>query len=188
MQVSMRHPAVLGLGAMRLAGGIGTTWSAGTYPTGPICLAAKVPKGGSAGALARMLSGRLAPALGQPMVVKTSLAAKSVDERMSYAKTPSGKLNCASSRFGARQHLAGDLPKSAAGSMRSVCHAKGSCGGDRCHRRRVEMTISGLIFNVPRIRSRSVGALSATCARRSSTIPDVPTVAEVGPPGNKPNV
>lgn len=116
------------------------------------------------------------------LVVNPSLPVNSVTELIDYAKENPGSLNFGSSGVGGTIHLSGELFKSMAGVEMLHIPYKGSAPA-------VQDLISGqieLVFDssvVPHVRSGSLRALGVTSAKRSSALPDVPTIAEAGLPG-----
>ena len=115
------------------------------------------------------------------LVVHPSLPAKSVKELIALAKAKPRGLNYASSGTGTPYHLAGELFKSMAGV--DIVHVpyKGSSeartgvmGGQ------VEMMFDAITTMTPIIRSGRVRALGTTGLKRSTVLPEVPTVSEAG--------
>lgn len=116
------------------------------------------------------------------LVVHPSLPVKTVAELISYAKAHPGELNFGSSGVGGTIHLSGELFKSMAGVKMTHIAYKGSApavtdllGG------RTQLMFDSSV--VPHIKSGKLRALGVTSARRSSALPDVPTIAEAGLPG-----
>ena len=115
------------------------------------------------------------------LVVHPSLPVKSVKELIALAKAKPRGLNYASSGTGTPYHLAGELFKSMAGV--DIVHVpyKGSSeartgvmGGQ------VEMMFDAITTMTPIIRSGRVKALGTTGLKRSTVLPEVPTVSEAG--------
>jgi tripartite-type tricarboxylate transporter receptor subunit TctC len=118
------------------------------------------------------------------LVVNPALPVTSLAELIALAKTKPGKLNFASSGYGAAAHLAGELFKRQAGI--DIVHVayKGAApalqdviGGH------VEMMFATAASVVGHIRDGLVRPLAVTTLRRSALLPDVPAVAELGFPG-----
>jgi tripartite-type tricarboxylate transporter receptor subunit TctC len=118
------------------------------------------------------------------LVVHPSLPVRSVNDLITIAKSRPRGLNYASSGTGTPYHLAGELFNSMAGV--SVVHVpyKGSSeartgvmGGQ------VEMMFDAITTMTPMIAAGRVRALGTTGTRRSTVLPNVPTVAEAGVPG-----
>jgi tripartite-type tricarboxylate transporter receptor subunit TctC len=118
------------------------------------------------------------------LAVHPSLPAKSVRDLIAIAKARPGQLNYATSGAGSSHHLSGELLKSMAGI--NIVHVpyKGTgpaiidaVGGH------VEVIFSGIAAILPQVKSAKLRALGITAARRSSILPDLPTIAEAGLPG-----
>lgn len=112
------------------------------------------------------------------------LPAKTVKELIAYAKANPGKLNYASSGTGSGNHLMGEMLKAAAGI--DIVHVPYNGGGPglvALLARDVELLITPPPTVIPQAKAGRVRLLAVSSARRSSAIPDVPTVAESGFPG-----
>ncbi|SEB25863.1 tripartite tricarboxylate transporter substrate binding protein [Variovorax sp. YR216] len=109
---------------------------------------------------------------------------KSVKEVMAHARSEPGKLTYASAGNGTSIHLAGEVFSSMAGLQLLHIPYKGSgpavtdmLGGQ------VDLMFDSITSARPHIQSGKLRALGVTSARRSSALPDVPTIAEAGVPG-----
>ena len=118
------------------------------------------------------------------LVVNQHLPMKSVADLIAYAKANPGKLNYASTGSGTSTHLEGELLKSMANIFMVHIPYKGSgpaltdvVGGQ------VGVMIDALGSSGPFIKSGKLRALAVTTAKRSPSIPELPTVAESGLPG-----
>jgi tripartite-type tricarboxylate transporter receptor subunit TctC len=116
------------------------------------------------------------------MTVTKNLPAKSVQDFISYGKANPGKLNFCSGGAGTSVHLSGELFKSMTGINMVHVPYKGSapCLID------IIAAQNHVIFdNMPGvigyIRNGDVRAIAVTTAKRSTQLPDVPTVAETVP-------
>src|SRR5262245_12332122 len=118
------------------------------------------------------------------LVVHPSVPAKSVTELIALAKSKPGALTYASSGPGSNKHLGGELFKLMSGT--DILHVayKGSTqarndiiGGH------VQMMFDEVPSVAPNVLAGQVRALGVTGAKRSSALPDVPTVSEAGVPG-----
>ena len=118
------------------------------------------------------------------LVVHPSLPVKSVKELIALAKAHPGQLNYASGGIGSAQHLPMEMLRVAAGI--NVVHVpyKGLgpaysdvLGGQ------VPMMFSGVSNVVPYRKTGRLRVLAIGSPKRSSALPDVPTVAESGVPG-----
>jgi tripartite-type tricarboxylate transporter receptor subunit TctC len=118
------------------------------------------------------------------MVVHPSVQAKNLKEFIALAKKEPGKLNYGSSGPATPYHMAGELfkamsgtdivhiPHKASGEMRSAV-----IGGH------VQMVFDAITTMATNVKAGQVRALATSAAKRSSVLPDVPTVAEAGVPG-----
>jgi tripartite-type tricarboxylate transporter receptor subunit TctC len=109
---------------------------------------------------------------------------KSVRDVVAHAKATPGKLTYASAGNGTSIHLAGEMFASLAGVDMLHVPYKGSgpaitdmLGGQ------VDMMFDSITSAGPHIKAGKLRALGVTTAKRSSTLPDVPTIAEAGVPG-----
>jgi tripartite-type tricarboxylate transporter receptor subunit TctC len=119
------------------------------------------------------------------LVVNTSkVQARNITDLIKEAKSKSGKLSYASAGNGTSIHLAGELFGSMTGT--DILHVpyKGSgpamndlLGGQ------VDMMWDSISSASPQVRAGKLAALAVTTKARSSTMPNVPTVAESGVSG-----
>ena len=118
------------------------------------------------------------------MVVHPSVPAKTLKELIALAKSEPGKLNYASSGTGTPYHMAGELFKSM--SRTDIQHVpyRGSSGArNDVLGGQVQMMFDAITTMAPNVKAGQVRALATTGAKRSTVLPDVPTVAEAGVPG-----
>jgi tripartite-type tricarboxylate transporter receptor subunit TctC len=116
------------------------------------------------------------------LVVHPSLPVHNVKELIAYAKSNPNQLNFGSSGAGGTIHLSGELFKTMAGVQMTHVPYKGSApavtdllGGH------IQLTFDSSV--VPYIKTGKLRALGVTSAKRSSALPDIPTIAEAGLPG-----
>jgi tripartite-type tricarboxylate transporter receptor subunit TctC len=118
------------------------------------------------------------------LVVHPSVPAHSVPELIAYAKTQPGKLNYASSGAGAAAHLAGELFKTMTGVQMVHVPYKGAQPAltdviaGQC-----QLMFATSASVIPYIKAGRLRALAVTTAKRSASVPDLPTLAESGVPG-----
>ena len=118
------------------------------------------------------------------MVVHTGVSAKTLDEFVALAKLRPGQINYASSGVGGAGHLAGELFKERAGiNMVHVPYKGGGPAMTDLLAGRIDMYIGVPSTVAPHVDAGKLRALATTGAKRSSTMPGVPTVAELGYPG-----
>jgi len=115
------------------------------------------------------------------LVVNADLPAKTVRELIALAKAKPGDLSYASSGIGGLQHLNAEMFKQMAGIDLVHVPYKGTAqllpdliSG------RIPMAIDSLPAHLPHIRSGKTRALAVASRTRSSTLPEVPTMAEAG--------
>ncbi len=116
------------------------------------------------------------------VMVHPSLPVNSIKELIDYAKANPKKLSFGSSGNGGPQHLGGELFNSMAGVEILHVPYKGSgpatadlLGGH------VQVAFGDLLAALNHIKDGRLRALAVTSARRSSFLPDIPTVAETLP-------
>ncbi len=118
------------------------------------------------------------------LVVNPSVPAKSVKELIAYAKANPGKLTYGSAGMGTAHHLIGEQFNLQAGV--DILHVpyKGSApavadlvGGQ------VLVMYDTVASALPHIKAGKLRALAVATAKRSSALPDVPTIAEAALPG-----
>ena len=118
------------------------------------------------------------------LVVHPAVAAKSAKELVALAKSKQGAMNFASGGNGSSPHLAGELFNIVAGTRITHVPYKGSgpgvtdlLGGH------VQMMFAGPLALEQHIKSGRLRPLAIADPRRSTILPDVPTMAEAGFPG-----
>lgn len=118
------------------------------------------------------------------LALHPKVPARSVKELVALAKTANPPLAFASAGNATSQHLSGEAFKIAAGIDMLHVPYKGSApaltdlvGGQ------VQLMFDSLPSSMPFIKSGAIRPLAVTTARRSSALPEVPTVAESGYPG-----
>jgi len=118
------------------------------------------------------------------IVVHPSVPAKTLQEFVALAKSQPGKLNYASSGVGTPYHMAGELFKSMAGiNIQHVPYRNSGDARTGVIGGQVQMMIDAVTAMAPNVRANQVRALATTGLKRSSVLPDVPTVIEAGVPG-----
>jgi tripartite-type tricarboxylate transporter receptor subunit TctC len=118
------------------------------------------------------------------LVVHPSVKANTLQEFIALAKANPGKLNYASSGPGTPYHMAGELFKSMAGVDIVHIPYKGSSGARTdILGGQVQMMFDAITTMAENARAGQVRALGTTGAKRSTVLPDVPTIAEADVPG-----
>jgi tripartite-type tricarboxylate transporter receptor subunit TctC len=118
------------------------------------------------------------------LIVSPTLPVKSVKELIAYGKANPGKLSFASSGNGGAPHFSGELFKSMAGLDMTHIPYKGStlAHPDLISGRTSLMFDTVAAANV-QIKADRLRALAVTTTKRSSVLPDVPTMQEAGVAG-----
>lgn len=118
------------------------------------------------------------------LCVHPSLPVRNVKDLIALAKSKPGQISYASAGVAANSHLSGELFKVLAGIDLIHVPYKGSApamtalvGGE------IVMGFSNAIATIPHVRSGRLKMLGVTTSKRSTLLPDVPTIAEAGVPG-----
>jgi tripartite-type tricarboxylate transporter receptor subunit TctC len=116
------------------------------------------------------------------MVVHPSVPAKTVREFIDYAKQNPGKINYASAGPGSTNHLCGALFEKMAGvQMVHVPYRGGAPAVADTVAGRAQVFFTAGTQSLPHVNAGELRLLAITEGRRSSLLPDVPTVAETLP-------
>lgn len=118
------------------------------------------------------------------MVVHPSVEAKTLKEFLDLARKQPGKLSYASSGPGTPYHMAGELFKAMSGT--DILHVPHKNSGDARNSvlgGHVHMMLDAVTAMAGNVASGKLRALGTTGQKRSSVLPDVPTVSEAGVPG-----
>lgn len=116
------------------------------------------------------------------LAVNNDVPAKTMQELVAYARKMPGKLSYASPGAGTPQHIAGELLKGLAGLDIAHVPYKGAVYTDVIGGR-VTMTIQNTGAILPVVRDGRLRGVAVTSLKRSSNIPELPTIAESGYPG-----
>jgi len=115
------------------------------------------------------------------LAVSNDVPARSVSELIALAKARPGKLTFASGGNGSTQRLAGELFKTMAGiDIVHVPYKGAAAAVPDLVSGRVTMFFGTVSVLLPLVRDGKLRGLAVTSARRSSAIPDLPTIAELG--------
>ena len=118
------------------------------------------------------------------LVVNTSVPAKTLKELIDLAKQKPGKLNYASAGVGSTTHIAMEMLKAVSSTyMLHIPYNGNGPAGTAVVGGQVEILFGSLPALLPHAKSGRVRALAVGTPKRSSSLPDVPTVAESGYPG-----
>jgi len=115
------------------------------------------------------------------LLVHPSVPAKSVKQLVALAKSRPGKMNFGSGGTGVGIHMAGELFKVAAGvNILHVPYKGAAPAMTALMAGEVDMMFNGMSPALPHIRSGRVRALAVGGAKRSTLLPELPTVKEAG--------
>ena len=118
------------------------------------------------------------------VIVNKDLPVKNLKEFIEYAKKRPDQLNFSSSGIGNADHMAVELFNSRAGiTMTHVPFTSGALALNALMAGDVQTYFPGLPVSLPNMQAGKVRALAVTTAKRSSALPDLPTVAEAAIPG-----
>jgi len=116
------------------------------------------------------------------VAVNNDVPVKSLQELVAFAKAQPGKLLYATPGVGTPQHIGGELLKSLASVDITHVPYRGALLADVIGGR-VPMTFQNMAAILPTVRENKLRGLAVTSLKRSSVIPELPTVAESGYPG-----
>ena len=117
------------------------------------------------------------------LVVNPGLAAKDVPQLVALAKSKPGKLTYASSGSGSLQHIAAEVFKSSAGV--EIVHVPFKGSGQAVidlMSGNVDMNFDSIPAVIQHVKSGKLRAIAVTSAKRSTGLPELPTIAESGYP------
>ena len=115
------------------------------------------------------------------LVLNTDVPARSVADLVALAKRQPGRLDFASGSTGSTGHLAGELFKQLTGTYMLHIPYKGSAPAVAdLLAGRVHLMFDNLASALPNIQAGRVRALAVTTLKRSSFVPDLPTLDESG--------
>jgi tripartite-type tricarboxylate transporter receptor subunit TctC len=118
------------------------------------------------------------------MVISPSLKATTLSELIALAKAQPGKLAYASAGPGTPYHLAGELFKTMTGTdILHVPHKNSGEARNDVMGGHVQIMFDAVTAMKGNIDAGQVRALGTTGDKRSTVLPDVPTVSEAGVPG-----
>jgi tripartite-type tricarboxylate transporter receptor subunit TctC len=175
------------------AGNIGTEVAARATPDGHTLLMGTAGTHGINVSLYRKLSWHpvndfapvsLSAMVPNIMVVNNALPVKNVREFVAHVKANPGKFSYGSPGNGSTAHLSMELFKSMTGSTIVHIPYKGSAGvltdvmGGQ-----IAVTIDNMPPYIPQVKAGKIRALAVSTGKRSSAMPDLPTIAEAGVPG-----
>ena len=118
------------------------------------------------------------------LVVHPSLPVKSVKELIALAQMRPGELDYSSSGAGGSNHMAGELFAHMAGvKMTHIPYSGGGPAAIALLGGQVPIGFPTTPSAIPQVKAGKLRGLAVTSAKRSPSIPELPTVAEAGLPG-----
>jgi tripartite-type tricarboxylate transporter receptor subunit TctC len=118
------------------------------------------------------------------LAVHPSLPVKSVKELIAFTKKHPNEILFSSSGVGSGQHLAMELLNRMAGLQLVHIPYKGTAPSILdLVAGRVSVTSASAISTMPHVRAGRLRALAVSSAKRSPSVPQLPTIAEAGVPG-----
>ena len=118
------------------------------------------------------------------LAVHPSLPVKTVKDLIAFTKKHPDEILFSSSGTGSGQHLTMELLNRMAGLQFVHIPYKGTAPSILdLVAGRVSVTSASAISTIPHVRAGRLRALAVSSARRSPSVPDLPTIAEAGVPG-----
>jgi len=118
------------------------------------------------------------------VVIHPAFPAKTIKELIALAKAKPGQVNFGTGGTGSGAHLAGELLKHMAGIDLVHIPYKGAGGAiNDVVAGQINLTISQFQSVIPHVKSGRLQTIAVSTSRRSSVLPNVPTIAESGVPG-----
>jgi len=126
----------------------------------------------------------MATVSGNVLVVHPSLPAKTIAEYVKEANSRPGGLPYGTSGVGSAGNLAGELFRlTAKANLIHVPYKGGGPAMSDLLGGQIPSVFASATTAVPQVKAGKLRALGTTSAKRSATMPDVPTIAEQGYPG-----
>src|SRR5437868_8644115 len=118
------------------------------------------------------------------LVLNASYRVNSVPELLAYARANPGKLSFGSGSNGSAGHLAGELFKTEAGvDMVHIPYKGGAPALQALLAGDTQLMFDNLANSAAQLKAGKLKALAVTTAKRSSLMPELPTLSETGLPG-----
>jgi tripartite-type tricarboxylate transporter receptor subunit TctC len=117
------------------------------------------------------------------LVVHPSLQVNDLKGLIAYAKSKPGQLNYASTGIGTSSHLSSFMLASRAGFEATHVPYKGAEALKDLLAGRIQFMFATIPSVIQHIKAGNLVAIGVSSARRSRSMPDVPTIAESGFPG-----
>jgi tripartite-type tricarboxylate transporter receptor subunit TctC len=118
------------------------------------------------------------------LTVHPALPVKTVKDLIALAKAKPGSLNYGSSGSATGTHLSAELFKYMTGiDMVHVPYKGGGPAVQALLGGQVQLNFATIVSVLPHVRSGKLRAIAVTTAKRSPSMPEIPTIAESGVPG-----
>jgi tripartite-type tricarboxylate transporter receptor subunit TctC len=118
------------------------------------------------------------------LTVHPALPVKTVKDLVALAKAKPGSLNYGSSGSATGTHLSAELFKYMTGiDMVHVPYKGGGPAVQALLGGQVQLNFATIVSVLPHVRAGKLRGVAVTTAKRSPTMPDIPTIAESGVPG-----
>ena len=118
------------------------------------------------------------------VVVNANVPARNIQELIALAKAQPGRLNYGSAGAGTAHHLIGEMFKLRAGiNLVHVPYKGSSPAVADLLSGQVQLMFDTVTSGLPQVKAGKTRALAVTTAKRSSALPDVPTLSETVLPG-----
>jgi len=118
------------------------------------------------------------------VVVNANVPARTIQEFIALAKSQPGKLNYGSAGAGTAHHLIGEMFKLKAGvDLVHVPYKGSSPAVADLLSGQVQLMFDTVTSGLPQVKAGKTRALAVTTAKRSSALPDVPSLSETVLPG-----
>jgi tripartite-type tricarboxylate transporter receptor subunit TctC len=150
---------------------------------GPIAINPTLYKGLTYNPLTDLVPIVLIAAVPNVLVVHPSLGVKNFEEFVAYAKANPGKLNYGSTGIGTSSHLSGYMLSKRTGIEVTHVPYKGADVLNDLLAGRLQFMFATIPSVIQQVQGGKLIAIAMSSAKRSRSLPDVPTVIESGLPG-----
>ncbi len=150
---------------------------------GPIAINPTLYKGLSYNPLTDLVPIVLIAEVPNVLVVHPSLGVKNFDEFVAYAKANPGKLNYGSTGIGTSSHLSGYMLSKRIGIEVTHVPYKGADVLNDLLAGRLQFMFATIPSVIQQVQGGKLIAIAMSSAKRSRSLPDVPTIIESGLPG-----
>ena len=117
------------------------------------------------------------------LIVHPALPVKSVKDLLALAKAKPGRLDCGSAGLGSSTHMAFEMFKALSGVKIAHIPYKGTGPAlVDAMAGQVHMLFGNVLSTLTYVKAGRLRALAVTTAKRSTVLPDLPTIAESGVP------